>query len=112
MKSIGNVESGLIWVSDAVEVYQGDYDEAELEKWILDRQLPIFTEINGIVWRMLEEKNKKIVVSAIKPENEEHQKFNEIIKKISLKNDKFTFGWINANDYSKVSYITNIILYF
>jgi len=101
MKSIGNVENGLIWYSDAIEVYKGDYDEVDLEKWILERQLPIFTEINGIVWKTLEGKNKKIVVSAVKPENEEHRKFNEIVKRISLKNDKFVFGWINANDYSK-----------
>lgn len=103
MKSIGNVENGLIWYSDAIEVYKGDYDEVDLEKWILERQLPIFTEINGIVWKTLEGKNKKIVVSAVKPENEEHRKFNEIVKRISLKNDKFVFGWINANDYSKVT---------
>lgn len=68
-------QNTLTLVSDTKEEFKGLFELDSVEKWVLERRLPVFCSIDGNKWPILTQRKKKIVVTALDEQNPTSAKY-------------------------------------
>jgi hypothetical protein len=83
---------------DGVTIYNSNWDEASVETFVKNHQLPIISEITGTSWENIKMPGLPIVVITVDPKK--HLEFVRTSFRPSAKEfaGRYVFGWIDATN--------------